>query len=157
MEAYAEFSRQLDAVEAEGHKAVLVELVSDGGESSAGLAFAGKIRSSPCTVIIQAHGSIQSAATLILASGSIREATPETVFMVHESSYKFKGNTSTLKKLVDDALLAEVHWANQMARFTKMSKREWQKLQAKTLYMNAKQALVAGLIDTIITERKPNV
>lgn len=152
-DAYLEFSKEVDRLAAESTKPIHVELVSEGGHAYDAMAFYGKIISCKCNIIITAHGYVHSAGTLILAAGDLRYCTPEISIMVHESSNKFKGNTSTLKELVRHEEEEELAWSTLMAKHTKASVEAWLQMNKKTTYLNADQAKFYGLVDKIIGEK----
>jgi len=153
--SYLAFSKHLDKLIAESAtKPVEIELVSGGGIYYDGLAFYGKIRSCPAPVHITAHGICHSAATLVLAAGNIRKATPETSFMVHNSTERHKGELPQLTKKLEDLKVQEEHWNNLLAERTLMKASFWSALSNKETFFYADDAFQYGLIDQITKGEK---
>lgn len=150
-EAYLKFSLRMDILERESHKPILVELSSGGGVALDGLAFAARIRLSPCDVTIKAVGLVASAATIILAYGDKRLMTKESWVLVHEDSGKQRGSVSVQEKGVAQMRTFETQWNSLLSDRTKLSLKEWNQIHAKgDTYLTPQDCLKYGLVDKII-------
>lgn len=129
-----------------------VELASTGGSAYDALAFAARIRNSPCDIIIRAYGLVASAAVIILAAGDTREMASEAWVMVHEDSDKPRGNVTLLETEVSQLRRLETQWAQELARYcnNKTTVEQWSKLHKQTTYLSATECLERGLVDKII-------
>lgn len=149
---FEKFSEMIDLVPIK-HK-VLVELASDGGDASAAIAIAEKIRLLKLRgqrIDVIGYGSIASAAVIILASGSHRMMTRESWVMVHQDQVTFETATSTdLVKVESDHLQAlDEQWCSMLAFYSggRSTSERWVALHKNTTYLTAKQCLKLGLID----------
>jgi ATP-dependent Clp protease, protease subunit len=148
--AYEKFSRRFDRLTESSFEAIEIELHSEGGSSYDGLAFYGKISTSRVPTIITCFGMAHSAAIAILAAGTIRRCSPEANFMVHESTSKLKGTSSSLMKQAEQAMDDERAWDSLMERSTGTPASFWRALHKEESFLNARQALQYGLVDTIL-------
>lgn len=144
------FSEQLAELEASGDHAVIVELCSGGGSSYDALAFAGRIRNSPCDIVIRAYGLVASAAVLVLAAGDVRYMASEAWCMVHEDSNKLRGQVYELEREASHMRRMEEQWDVLLAELTNTSTAIWAQLHRKTTYLTATECLAFGLVDKII-------
>src|SRR5580692_5695813 len=84
---YEAFSTRLAELETgSSTKSITLELSSEGGDAHYALAIVGRMRNSPCDIIVKAYGLVASAAVIILAAGDIRHLAQEAWVMVHEDS-----------------------------------------------------------------------
>jgi ATP-dependent Clp protease protease subunit len=150
-ESYLKFSLRMDILERESNKPILVELSSGGGVALDGLAFASRIRLSPCDVTIKAVGLVASAATIILAYGDKRLMTKESWVLVHEDSGKQRGSVSAQEKGVRQLRTFEDQWNGLLAARTKLSMPVWEKIHKQgDTYLTPQDCLKYGLVDKII-------
>ncbi len=122
---------------------ISVQIFSDGGEAHAGLAIAGRIKSSVADVDTTVYGTAQSAATLIFAAGRYRHMSKLAWVMVHESSDEPDGavNSSRMKSQAKQLEREDQHWNKFMEEFTGTPAATWGKLDEKETYLNAEQCL----------------
>ena len=149
-EGYKEFSEALYKLEYESKNPVTVELNSFGGDVTAALAYAARIRVCTAPVYVIAYGQVYSAAVLILASGHKRIMTKECWAMVHEEFAKIKGEVKELEKEIKHLRRLEIQWNDMLQVLTKLDSKKWEALHKATTYMDAKECLAAGLVDIII-------
>lgn len=148
-DSYKDFSESLAEIE-EDETDIIIELVSDGGEATAALAFSSRLRLSPCYITIVALGNVASAATLILASGDSRYMTKESWAMVHEDSGETSGSVTEMEREVQHLRAMEHQWNALLAKLTGTEARVWQDYNKRTTYFTAEECLKLGLIDKII-------
>lgn len=153
-DAYRAFSEEVDKLLQKRNSLIEVELVSAGGTFYDGLAFCGKIRSSPATFSITAHGLCHSAATLVLASGDIRQASSEISFMVHETVERMKGSSEYLVAQAQRLLAQELDWEQLMEECTGTPADVWRTMSKKTTYFGAQEALQFNLINKILKPKR---
>jgi ATP-dependent Clp protease, protease subunit len=151
-ETYEAFSSQLHELEKESKTAsVTLELSSEGGDAYYALAFSGRMRNSPCDIIVNAYGLVASAAVLILASGDIRYLAKEAWVMVHEDSMEeLSGNVTEIEKTGKHLRRLEDQWAELLASMTLATKERWTELHKEESYLTAHDALELGIADKLI-------
>lgn len=149
-DAFKQFSEQLSELEQISSKPVTIELSSGGGVAYDALAFSGRMRNSPCELIVKAYGYVASAAVLILASGDERQMAKEAWVMVHEDSAKTKGNVVELEREVKHLRRMEDQWSHLLGYLSNASAEEWTNLHKITSYLSAEQCLTLGLVDVLI-------
>jgi ATP-dependent Clp protease protease subunit len=138
-------------LESHSRKTITIKLCSGGGDETAALAIVGKMRSSKCKIVVEAFGTVASAATLILAAGHERRYSRFCQFMWHESSYTLEGRTTQLKVDIKEAERQEELWAQWMAEFSKKPKKFYLEQGRNTdKYWSPEQLLEYGVIDSII-------
>lgn len=148
--AYKRFSIQLAARESRSLKDVEVELVSEGGDPIAALAFAGRIKASKCNINITAYGQVASAAVLILASGDHRRMQTNCWLMVHEDSAGFEGEVTQLEKSIKHLRRLEDQWSKLLHLYTGTSADYWNKLHKDTTYLSAGECRDLRIVDELI-------
>ena len=135
-------------------RVITIEINSPGGSVTAGLALFDTIRhiqSLGTTIITVGIGLVASMATILLTAGTIRKATKNTMFLIHQPSVDSFGGTVT------DVLIA----AKQMQRTKEiisniLSESTHQPLERiaadieRDYFMNSNEALEYGIIDEII-------
>lgn len=147
---YEVFSEKMDELEAASKKPIHIELCSGGGETYVGLAYYGRIKSSPCPVHITAYGQVMSAATIILAAGTVRIMQGDAWFMVHDDALSVKEPTR-IRAVVEFSHheTVERQWAEILSRHSKVDKDIWREWSKDTRYLNAADCLEIGIIDKI--------
>lgn len=154
-ESFHKFSKKLHLLEleledTEKRETIDIELISEGGDAYAALAYASRIRNSPAYIRITAHGLVASAAVLILASGDYRQIASEAWFMVHEDSGEITGDATYIEKMGSHMRNMENQWAKLLADKSKASAILWASLHKETKYLTAQQCLNMGVVDKII-------
>lgn len=149
-EAYKRFTRQLSAREAQNLKDVELELVSEGGDPIAALAFAGRIKSSKCNINITAYGQVASAAVLILAAGDHRRMQANCWMMVHEDSAALEGEVAQLEKATKHLRRLEDQWSKLLQMYTGTPAEVWTELHKHTTYLSAGECRDLKIVDEII-------
>lgn len=148
--AFKTFSEELLELENAGTGDIVVELNSGGGVTYDALAFAARIRNSPCDIIIRAYGYIASAAVIILAVGDTRQMAMESWVMVHEDSAKVKGSVVDLERDVNHLRRMEVQWCDLLSRHTTTPAEKWSFFHKNTTYLSAKECFKLGLVDELV-------
>ncbi len=129
---------------------VILRLSSEGGSSTEALACIGRLVASPCDILIEGYGRVESAATLILASGNLRRLSKFSTFMHHASSYTVEGRHTEAKAYVAQQEREERLWSEWMAGFSKKDAAFWYKMGAHVdAYFTPEQLLEYGVIDEI--------
>lgn len=145
---FVEFDILLSDLEQSG-KDITIKLNSDGGCLFTAFAIAGRITTSPSTIIIEAYGSIASAAILMLAVGDIRRSSKFTAFMHHAASSCLNGNMSTMENTFKSLQLDEKRRYAGLAEYTLKGIDWWREKANPDYYFDAAEALEIGLIDEI--------
>lgn len=150
-EKYEEFSRDLSELESSSNSGYILELASEGGSAYAALAFAARIRSSPCECEVRAYGMVASAAVLILAAGHHRMMSKIGWVMVHEEQGEVQGSVSDIERESKYMRILENQWDKLMHEFTdKMeSVAYWEKVHKATTYLSAEHCLEVGLVNEL--------
>ncbi len=142
----------LTEMEQESKKTITIKINSLGGSVYDAHAIAARMRECTARIVTKGYGTIQSAATLILACGKKRLVDVDATFMHHECSYGIPEGTrhSQVKNYVAQVDVEELRWAKAMAKCTKKSVKFWQ--ESGTLidaHFDAKQLLKMGVVDEI--------
>jgi ATP-dependent protease ClpP protease subunit len=128
---------------------------SPGGDAFSGLALADQVERAKregFNVTAHASGIVASAAVPVFAVCNERLAAPGTIFMVHETSiWKWPGRETasdirSQNRLMD---LIRDRYIGKLAKYTKLTKREWEDLEHKTTWFNVEKAKEWGLVDKI--------
>ncbi|MFN7714167.1 MAG: ATP-dependent Clp protease proteolytic subunit [Pseudanabaenaceae cyanobacterium] len=90
-----------------GHKDFLLLINSDGGDTEAGIAAYNYLSSLPVTIRTHNISSVKSAATDIYCAGSYRTASPNSVFLLHNSTVTYRS----------DSTVGQINGLNQWYRF----------------------------------------
>jgi len=128
---------------------------SPGGDAFSGLALADEIERAKRRgfhVIAHASGVVASAALPVLVVCNERLAAPGTIFMVHETSlWKWPGRETRSDIRAQNELLGLLRdrYLEKLAQHTKANKKEWERMEDRTTWFDAKQALEWGVIDRI--------
>ena len=128
---------------------------SPGGDAFSGLALADHImRAQKRGFNITAHASgiIASAAVPVLAVCGKRQATPGTIFMVHEASlWKWPGRETASDIRAQNELmkLLKYRYIKMLTEHSDVTSGEWELMERETTWFSAEQALEWGLLDKI--------
>lgn len=146
--------KQVDAalsiLERQSGAAITIRISSLGGECYAALAIVSRMRSSKCKVHTEAHGSIMSAATLILAAGRKRSMSSFATFMFHEAAYNVGGRHSEVQAWVEQFEREEQTWSKIMEKLTGTEASYWATLGKHTDKFFTPEALLEkGVIDKV--------
>ena len=148
---YQTFSESLDELlDEDDSSPIYLELNSEGGDVFAALGIVSKIRHCPCDIIITAYGSVQSAAVLILASGSSRSMAAEAWVMVHEDECVYEGRVTKLEKYAKHQRRMEDQWNQLLEERTTATAETWADLHKKSTHLSPAECLSLGLIDEIV-------
>jgi len=104
--------------------------------------------------VINAHASgiIASATVPILAVCSKRFSSPGAIFMVHQASiFKFfsaetKSDLASQTAMMD---ILESNYMDKLAKYTKLSAKEWADLSKETTWFGVENAVLWGLVDEV--------
>lgn len=143
----------LNIFEGQGEEPITIKLCSEGGEIYSALAIIGRIKSSPCKIIIVALGQIMSAATAIFAAADKRISSKYTSFMFHQISIELQDKKlSEVKYELDQSEREDAVFSNILAEETSRDFKYWHDLIAsgKNVYLTAAECKEAGLVDKII-------
>jgi ATP-dependent protease ClpP protease subunit len=143
-------SNSMSVLESQGDDPITIKLHSPGGSTYETLAILGRMRNSPCQIIVEGYGQIMSAAVLILAAGHVRRMSQFAWLMHHEASYSLEDTHSKIKQQVKQVDAEEERWASWMSKFTKKDKDFWLSTGVGSdAYFNPEQCLELGVIDEI--------
>lgn len=152
-----EMVRQVDEflTEAEKSKIKTVEfmLCSEGGHAMSGLAIYDRMRQSSCKIVAKAYGNVNSAATIILVGADRRLMSENCWFMVHDTSTKVRGDTSTIVRAGKQAEREEQQWANILSKHSTLDYRGWRESSSNTTFFTANECLMLGIIHAIIPNK----
>ena len=115
------------------------------------IAIVGRMKASPCVIVTEGYGMVMSAATMLLAAGTLRKVSKYCWFMHHESAYQVGGRHSEIKAYVAQAEKEELVWAQWMAELTKKKAAFWQQTGTHIdAYFTAEQLVKLGVADELI-------
>lgn len=152
---FTDFDWKLTLLEQTSDKPIIVRINSEGGSFYDALSIVGRIKACRCEVIVEGYGSVMSAATLILVSGTRRKLSAFTWFMLHEirvdsSTYK----DATVSEQADEVKQLEreqQRWCHILGELTKQPSDWWRKsIKKQDLYLSPQECLDLGIIDEII-------
>lgn len=129
---------------------IVVEICSTGGDAKCGLAIAGRLRQSKHRIITRAYGTIESAATLIFAAGSVRQMSRMAWAFVHESGASEEGNSTAIRNAAKQMEREDLHWNMFMQEFTGTAAERWSKLDERDTYLTADECLKLNLATELI-------
>lgn len=153
---YSHFIEQLDGMQEIGlEDTIYIELCSHGGDAMIALAIYDRIRLYPGEVIINAFGTVQSAAVLILAAGDKRLMAKNAWVMVHEdTTFASKHDRVTqVEKIAFVSRQFEEQWNKLLSSRTGTPASHWGDLHTEEVYLTAAECKTLGLIDKIMGER----
>lgn len=129
---------------------ITLQITTHGGELYGMLGAIDIIQRCKMPIITLGVGAVMSAGALILASGTKRLVTENTILMVHEMSGWMEGNSG-------DIMTETKQWKNiqqkiyeLLTKFSKQPIEFWKRNCVKNLYLTSKEALEYGLIDGIV-------
>jgi ATP-dependent protease ClpP protease subunit len=149
-DSFKQFDTELGELEKAGQQTVGVLLTSMGGSPEASLAFASRIRLSPCDIHITAMGYVASAAILVLAYGDKRFMTKESWAMVHEEKMKINDRVTGLERQVAVLRRWEDQAAFLLAERTGTEDHIWNGLHKNEIYLTPEECLELNLIEEIL-------
>ena len=151
--AYTKFSKQLYNRELESTKPIEIELMSEGGDPIAALAFAGRIKTSKCDIHITAFGQVASAAVMILASGDYRQMQRNCWMMVHQGGASLEADDDGVRQVENYAKQLrklEDQWSDLLATYTGTDSEVWENLHLEKTYLTAEECLILKIVDKLI-------
>jgi ATP-dependent Clp protease protease subunit len=142
---------RLDATQGD----IRIHLTSLGGDVILALGMFDLISKARNCVIVAGYGNVCSAATIILQAGTIRLASEECRFLIHDVSGGLQHQRS--QDLLDGA--AEIKYlSNRLAmlyqKHSTLSKKQIRKFMKSETFFSAQEALQFGLIDQIINKNR---
>lgn len=133
---------------------VVVLLQSDGGDVFSGMACMDAIEAAAAPVVVVAEGVVASAATFLLIGARRRIARPASWLLVHQASTCLPSDALRPDELRDEATNAEslsVRLRDMYVSRTSMTEERVEALLRREVYLNAEQAVEAGLVHEIAT------
>lgn len=131
---------------------IILYINSPGGDIYNGLGIIDAMRLSRSAIQTICVGMACSMAAIVLAAGtqSLRQATATSTIMIHQGYGGFEGKVTETKVLQKEADRIETLCNELMSEYTGKSLKQLVKDQQHDKYMNAKDALEYGIIDSII-------
>lgn len=144
--------RRLLFLSTKNKKPITLRLCTDGGSCYDSVRLYDAIRQIKNPVNVVASGRVFSAGVFILAACAtgIRSATKNTSFMSHEVSSGSYGKFSDLKIDLAETERIQKLMNQLIAKHTKMTLTDVEKLDSKDNYFDAKKAKKLGIIDKIL-------
>ena len=158
-EASAEnFTRVFEKADAD-NKEILIRLHCMGGSCFDGIAIYNTIRNSKAYVTVQIDGVSASMSSIIMLAAQKIIAADNALVMLHPPSTYAQGTSKELRK---DAELLDKLQKNAIKRYSEKSGRPEAEIEATYFdgsdhWLDADEALAAGLIDEIIPAVVPNI
>ncbi|HEY5688558.1 MAG TPA: ATP-dependent Clp protease proteolytic subunit [Yeosuana sp.] len=141
---------RLTLLEKDGDDEIIIKINSPGGCIYESSGMAGRITSSPCTIITDVTGIAMSGAVSLLAVGDIRRVSKFASIMHHEARTLFIGRTGKLERDVE-ILKQEDHRRMQfLADYTNKPVSWWHEIcKNGDYYITPEEALAIGLVDEV--------
>lgn len=136
-------------------RSVNLFISSPGGDAFSGLALADQVERAKRKgfhVTAHASGIVASAAVPVFAVCNRRLAAPGTIFMVHETSlWKWPGRETASDIRAQNELLTLLRdrYIGKLARYSRLDKEQWKKLEYNTTWFSVEKAKEWGLVDAI--------
>ena len=132
-------------------KTITIKINSGGGYVVDAQAIIARIKASPCHIVTEGYGQIESSATLIFASGDRRRISRFCRLMVHEASYQIGGKHSEIANYVKQTTFEEDLWATWYYELTGYKTPIfWRKMmKGADNYFDAHKALEYQLADEV--------
>lgn len=149
------FRQQLRTLERlKKHSSIVVEINSPGGDIEPGLMIIDSIELCNKPVITRVTGVAMSMGALILASGSKREALPNSTVMIHQGSYTISVPFDELDNEVAENKRIEKLCNDFLDRTTGKEPGYWEKrCGGKNLYLTAEQCIAENVIQSILNKK----
>lgn len=131
---------------------ITIKLNSPGGEVSTAWAVVSRLERSPCKIHIEAHGTVASAATIILACGFKRAVSKYCSIIFHETSLEdVSGKLSGIKNLLSNWSKEQDMYIRFLADRSTKTVDFWNRVieSKKDVYLTPAQLLKIGLIDEV--------
>jgi len=132
---------------------ITVQLFSEGGEFSAGLAIFDAIRGSINPVTVEGTGEVSSMAAVVLQAGHKRVLTPEARLMIHNVYISMQGQekftSHYLRNYSREIEALSARYQAILVERTKLSVRQVKAWCEKEHYLSAKDAVRFGFADEI--------
>jgi len=135
----------------ENKKTMILTICSNGGYLYYAQAVYDSIKASKKPIVCVTSGICMSAALMILQAAQKRVSRPNTVFMIHQSSY-WKAE----KTYIDEMNVLNQEWNRSEGLFlsqtiekSKLSKEKYYEIAKPRKYLSAQEALELGFIDEI--------
>lgn len=139
--------------EADGDLRIVIN--SFGGSSFAGLSIYHAMRAYQGGKITTVnYGLAASAASIIFQAGDRREMKQGTQMMIHDVSLMLYGNAEFLRKVADEIDAFSDDYAELYAERSKMTKAKVREMMRDETFLNASQAIEAGLADKVTKDNK---
>lgn len=132
--------------------AITVRIFSYGGDTRAALAIVGRLRASKCKIVTEGYGTIESAASLLLACGDERRVSQFASFMWHEAQlHDVGGGLAAVEADVKQARLEDREWCRWMAEFSKKDQAFYEANgKFVDVYWTPDQLVEYGIVEKII-------
>jgi ATP-dependent Clp protease protease subunit len=133
---------------------ITVELNTPGGDIEAGLMIIDSIELCPKPVTTRVTGQAMSMGALILAAGTVREAFPNCLVMVHQGSYRVNAPFDEMTTEIAEVMRIEKLCNDYLDARTGHPSGYWaSRPSGKNLYLNAEQALAEKLVHSILKRK----
>lgn len=144
------FARDIKAIDAD---VIRVHVDSYGGSVSEGWAMYNVLREHPARIETYADGFVASAAVYPYLAGSIRQASPVSVFYLHEVMTSAYGYAEELEKAAEDLRKLTEIGVQAFVERTNMTADEVKAMMAAETWLSPEEALDKGIVTKIVTER----
>jgi ATP-dependent Clp protease protease subunit len=131
-------------------KTLAVHINSPGGDVDAGFAIYDILKGSGKEIETHIEGQCYSIATVIALAGSVRKATQNSEFLIHNPWTMAFGNADDVQKTADELRRFEDKIANHYASITNMSIEDALSEMKKDTFMDLEQAKEYGFITDIV-------
>jgi ATP-dependent Clp protease protease subunit len=131
---------------------VHIRLCSYGGSSNAAVRMYDDIRAYPGSVTITVSGTAASAATVLAMAADKLEMSPGSLWMIHDPSIFAWGNEHDLNEAVSLLKACKESIINVYSKRCKKTRDEISGMMTAATWMDAKQALADGFIDSILDD-----
>jgi ATP-dependent Clp protease protease subunit len=142
--------KNLKVLESLGSGPITLYINCGGGSEIDGMAIYDMLKRSSCKIIGVVTGEASSMGSVVLQACSVRQATENAYFLLHDGTTEQKGSVRDVEARVEGDRKARLNCYRIYAERTGKPSKYWYRKLSKDLILFAKDALKENLIDEII-------
>lgn len=136
---------------------VTVRMNSGGGDVFAASVIRSILVEYPGRVTVRVDGLAASAATVVATAGDVLKMQDTAYWMIHDPIALVWGNVELLKQMIDTLKSIKAGILDAYETRTKMEREKLSRMMTDETWFSAGEALAAGFIDEVITDKKAQV
>lgn len=150
MDAFRKFDEELSAIE-DMQEEITINIMSDGGDASIGLAFYDRIKNAKAPITTVAYGLVASAATIVFLAGKNRHMTKNSCLFFHEEICSVEDlPVAKATQLVNRCSEVDNQYNVICEAETGVPKSIWEDWNSKDTYLNPNECLANNICHKIL-------